>query len=262
MDTGDRRAAPRPSAVRRAVAGAWHVPAGITFLARTPSVRLPALVCAVVALMCLVAGAATGVYLLQYVENVVIPAPGAVGETLGVLVPFLLGLGSLGAGTFAGLAFALLACAPLLRVVSVAAERAVVGEPVATGAGDVALALRSAALLLAGTVPVLLLAMLPIVGPFLAAPLAAALLAVQQTEVPLARRGLDFAQRLAWHRRYLPESLGFGLAALVLLLVPCAGLLVTAAVAAGGTFLVLEFEEGLSVPEPDGTLPVEPLPPA
>ena len=258
MDDPERRAATRPGAIARAVAGAWHVAAAIAFLARTPAVRLPALACAVVTFMFLSAGAASGIYLLQYVENVVIPAPGAVGETLGVLVPFLLGLGALGSGTFIGLALALLVCTPLLLKVSVAAERAVMGDAARGTEGDAAQAFKTSALLLVGAAPVLLLSMLPLVGPFLASLLAAALLAVQQTDVPLARRGLDFAQRIAWHRRYLPESLGFGAAALVLLLVPCAGFLVTSALAAGGTFVVLEFEEGLSVPEPAGTLPLEP----
>jgi uncharacterized protein involved in cysteine biosynthesis len=51
----------------------------------------------------------------------------------------------------------------------------------------------------------------------------------------------------------MAESIGFGLAGLVTLLVPLAILLIGPALAAGGTLLVLEFEEG--VPAPDGSTP-------
>jgi hypothetical protein len=259
MDPAERRQERRPNVLLRAVAGAWHVPAGITFLARTPSVRVPALFCGVVTGIFLMAGAASGLYLLQYVENVVIPAPGAVGETLGVLVPFLLGVGTLGGGAFVGLALALLACSGLLTRIGDAAERMVLGdEPAAAPPRD----LRAGALLVAAAPVVLLVSMLPLVGPVLGSLLASAALSVHQTDAPLARRGrATFADRIAWHRRYLPESLGFGFAAIVLVLVPCAGFLVAAALAAGGAFLVLEFEEGRSVPQTED-VPTPSAPPA
>jgi hypothetical protein len=247
MESGERRTAPRPGAFRRAVAGAWHVPAGLTFLARTPPARLPALFTGAVTGVFLTAGAASGLYLLQYVENVVIPAPGAVGETLGVMVPFVLGVGLVGAGGFVGLCLALLACAPLLQKVALLAQRAV--RPAEPGPGDVAHAVRAAALLAAASPLVLLLSMLPLVGPLLALLLASYGLAAQQAEVALARTYPTLGGRLAWHRRYLPEVLGFGFAGLMLLIVPCAGFLVAASLAAGSEFLVLEFEEGQSVPD-------------
>jgi hypothetical protein len=256
MESAERRTAPRPGAFRRAVAGAWHVPAGLTFLARTPAVRLPALFCGAVTGMFLTAGAGSGLYLLQYVENVVIPAPGAVGETLGVMVPFLLGVGLVGAGGYVGLTLALLACAPLLQKVALEAQRAV--RPAEPAPGDLGQALRASALLAVTSPLVLLLAMLPLVGPVLAALLASYGLAAQQTEVGLARAYPTLRERLAWHRRYLPEVLGFGFSGVMLVIVPCAGFLVAASLAAGAAFLVLEFEEGRSVPDsPEAPGPAE-----
>jgi uncharacterized protein involved in cysteine biosynthesis len=88
------------------------------------------------------------------------------------------------------------------------------------------------------------------VGPVAGTIWGAHALAFQQTDVPLARRGRDFRSRRAWHRRYRAESIGFGLAGLVTLIVPLANLLIGPALAVGGTLLVIEFEEGLPAPEP------------
>jgi CysZ protein len=96
---------------------------------------------------------------------------------------------------------------------------------------------------------VLLLSLVPLVGPVAGTLWGAHALAFQQTDVPLARRGRDFRARRAWHRRYRAESIGFGLAGLVTVLVPFAILLIGPALAAGGTLLVIEFEEGVPAPE-------------
>src|SRR5438034_435762 len=49
---------------------------------------------------------------------------------------------------------------------------------------------------------VLLLSLVPLVGPVVGTLWGAHALAFQQTDVPLARRGRDFSARRAWHRRY------------------------------------------------------------
>ena len=98
---------------------------------------------------------------------------------------------------------------------------------------------------------VLLLSLIPLVGPVAGSLWGAHALAFQQTDVPLARRGRDFRARRAWHRRYRAESIGFGLAGLITLIVPLANLLIGPALAVGGTLLVIEFEEGLpAAPDP------------
>jgi uncharacterized protein involved in cysteine biosynthesis len=60
---------------------------------------------------------------------------------------------------------------------------------------------------------------------------------------------MGFGARRAWHRKWRPESLGFGLVGLVTLIVPFANLLLAPALAVGGTLLVLELEEDLVVPD-------------
>jgi uncharacterized protein involved in cysteine biosynthesis len=88
-------------------------------------------------------------------------------------------------------------------------------------------------------------------------------LAFQQTDAPLARRGRDFRARREWHRRYRAESIGFGLAGLVTLLVPILIPFIGPVLTAGGTLLVIEFEEGLPAPDPAHTeAAAAPAPPA
>jgi uncharacterized protein involved in cysteine biosynthesis len=63
------------------------------------------------------------------------------------------------------------------------------------------------------------------------------------TDPALTRRGATFRDKRAWHRRWLPESQGFGLAGMVGLLVPFANLLLAPALVAGATLLVVELED-------------------
>ena len=61
-------------------------------------------------------------------------------------------------------------------------------------------------------------------------------------DYPLGLRQRGVGQRLAWFRAHAPAVLGFGLALAVLFLVPCAGLLLLPAGAAGGARLVVASE--------------------
>src|SRR5262249_34307386 len=65
-----------------------------------------------------------------------------------------------------------------------------------------------------------------------------------------------------WHQRWLAESLGFGLAALFVFLVPFANLLLGPALAIGGTLLVLDLEPERVAESAPPAPPVEPAPPA
>ena len=96
---------------------------------------------------------------------------------------------------------------------------------------------------------VFILSLIPIVGPPLGLLWGSYALAFQQTDSALARRGLNFAERRAWHRYWKLECLGFGLAGLVTLVVPLANFLVGPALAVGGTLLVLELEDQLIPPD-------------
>jgi CysZ protein len=103
-------------------------------------------------------------------------------------------------------------------------------------------AFKSALYFLGAAPLVFLLSLIPFVGPFIGALWGAYALAYQHTDAPLARRGLGFGARRAWHRRWRAESLGFGLAGLITLIVPLANVLLAPALTVGATLLVLELK--------------------
>jgi CysZ protein len=103
-------------------------------------------------------------------------------------------------------------------------------------------AARAAAYFLVMAALAFAIGLIPFVGPVLAALWAAYALSFQLTDPPLTRRGLSFREKRAWHRTHRAESEGFGLAGLVLLLVPFANLLLGPAMAAGGALLVHRVE--------------------
>ena len=102
--------------------------------------------------------------------------------------------------------------------------------------------LRSGFVFLTATGAAVVLAVVPLVGPFLGAALCAPLLAYQATDPILSRRGLDARGKKDWHQRWRGETVGFGLAALVALLVPFVCALLPPALAVGGARLVLDLE--------------------
>jgi CysZ protein len=239
----------RPSALRRAAAGAWHIPAGVYYLIRTPRLwpvaALPALLTTVLLLL----GVFAGFYLGRRVETTLVPGPERVPAWIGIVLAFALWLGTLVAGAMTGLAAGLLLTAPLLDLLSRRVEQTERGEVRDAGKGmrwELWQSLRSALYFLAAAPLVVLFGLFPLIGPVLALAWGAHALAFQATEGVLSRRGLDFAQRRLWHATFRAESLGFGLGGLVVLLVPCSGLLLAPvfapALTVGATRLVLELE--------------------
>ena len=75
------------------------------------------------------------------------------------------------------------------------------------------------------------------------------------TDPALTRRGLSFREKRRWHRAWRAESMGFGLAGMVGLLVPFANLLLGPALVAGGTLLVLDLEDVDADAPPAGPSP-------
>jgi uncharacterized protein involved in cysteine biosynthesis len=86
------------------------------------------------------------------------------------------------------------------------------------------------------------LAIVPVIGPLLSAAVSAPLLAYQAIDPTLTRRDLGFERKKAWHLRWHAEVIGFGLAALVALLVPLVNAFLPPALAVGATRLVLDLE--------------------
>jgi CysZ protein len=242
----------RPRAPRRLAAGAWHVVAGFGFLLRRPRLWSLALLPAILAAVCLTAGLMGALYAMHRVETALVPGPDKIGPALGFVLSLLVWTGTLISGLVLGLAAALLLSAPALEQLSRRVDALVRGEAIDRSKGwrwELAQSFRGTLYFLIAAPGVFLLSLLPVVGPPAALLWGAYALAFQQTDATLARRGLDFAARRAWHRYWKLESLGFGITGLLTLIVPLANLLVTPALAAGGTLLVLELEDQLIPPD-------------
>jgi CysZ protein len=253
------------SLVRRMAAGAWHVPAGFVFLVKRPRLWPLAALPAVLAAVLVSGGFGFGLYAAPSVETFLVPEPARLPAWFGALLAVSVWVATITAGLALGFASALLLAAPVLDKLSQETERAAKGDTHATSPGtvwEVKQALRSAVYFLAAAPGVFLLGLIPAVGPPLAALWAGRALSFQLTDPALARHGLDFKARRAWHRGFWAESLGFGLIALLILLLPCAGWLLAPALVIGATLLVLELSGTVPAtsrrPEP----PASSLPPA
>ena len=243
---------PRPGFGRRMAAGAWHLLSGFWFLIRHPSFWPLAVLPTVLALACILSGIALGAFAIPWLETHALPGRGKMAAGVGILLSLALYLGTLLAGAVAGLAVAMLVSAPILERLSRRVEAYVRVHVVEHAGGlrwEMAQAFRGALYFLFAAPVVLLLTLIPLLGPPLGLLWGAHSVAFQQTDMPLARRGMDFGRRRAWHRQYRPESLGFGLAGLVFLFVPLANFLVAPALTVGGTLMVLELEEDLVPPD-------------
>lgn len=248
-------ATPRPGVLRRAGAGAWHVFAGLWFLLRNPDLWPLAALPALLAAVGIVSGLMLGAYSMRFLEGAVLPAPGRLPAVLGFILMLALWLGTLGSGVMLGLGVAMLLSAPILERLSRRVEERVLVS-VRDGRGwkwELAQSFKAALYFLAAVPMVLLLSLIPLVGSVIGMLWGAHALSMQQTELPLTRRGLDFRGRLRWNRRFRAENLGFGLAGLVLLVVPCANFLLAPALVVGGTLMVLELEEDVVPPDKVGS---------
>lgn len=249
----------RPGALRRAAAGAWHVPAGFGFLLRNPGLwPLSALPSALAAVL-LLSGLVAGLFAVPFADDW-LAQQGQRRQLGGLLLALALYAALPVAGLLSGLALALLLAAPILERLSRETERRVRGRSEEAGSGlawEVLQSLRGALYFALRTPGVLLVGLVPFAGPLLAALWGAHALAFQVTEAPLQRRGLDFWARRVWHRENRAESMGFGLAGLLALFVPLANLLLAPALTVGATRLVLELLD-----EPGGDDAPQPQEPA
>ena len=236
----------RPPLLVRAAAGAWHVPAGFGFLIRRPGLWAFAALPAALALLLTLAGLVFAVFAAPRLEARFAPVPGSVPVWVELPVSLLLWAATLGSGVFVGLGVALVLASPILDQLSRQVEARARGQAADRGRGlrwEAGQAIRGSLYFLAAAPGVLLLGLIPVVGPFLSAAWGARAVAFQMTDPALTRRGLSFAGKRRWHRGWRPESMGFGLAGMVGLLVPLANLLVGPALVAGGTLLVLDLED-------------------
>jgi CysZ protein len=236
----------RPSLSVRAAAGAWHVPAGFGFLLRRPGLWPFAALPVVLAVVLVFAGLVLAVFVGARVEARFAPDPGSVPVWVELPVSLLLWTAILGSGVFLGLGVALALASPVLELLSLQVEARVRGRAGVSGKGfgwEAVQALRGSLYFLVAAPGVFLLGLIPVVGPFLSVAWGGRALAFQMTDPALTRRGMSFADKRRWHRSWRAESLGFGLAGMVGLLVPFANLILGPALVAGGTLLVLDLED-------------------
>lgn len=246
-----------PRAWRRVAGGAWHVVGGFAFLLRRPALWPLALAPVLVTALLLFLGLILGLFGIRAVESTFASLLARLPEWADLIVTLALWAGTLVAGLLLGLAVALLLTAPLCERLSRRVERLAGGATLEADKGwrwEVLQSLRGALYFLAAAPGILLLNLVPVLGPLAGALWGAHALAHQLTDAPLTRRGLDFRARRAWHRAWRAESLGFGLAALVALVVPAANLLLGPALAVGGTLLVIELG-ARDAPASDGPEP-------
>jgi CysZ protein len=236
----------RPSLPLRAAAGAWHVAAGFAFLVRRPRLWPLAALPVVLAVVLVFLGLVLGVFVGARVEGLLGPEPGRMPVFVELPVSLLLWTACLGSGAFLGLGVALALASPILEKLSREVESLVRGRVGDSGKGfrwEAGQALRGSLYFLVAAPGVFLLGLIPVVGPFLSVAWGGRAVAFQMTDPALSRRGLAFQARRGWHRKWRPESMGFGLAGMVGLLVPFANLLLGPALVAGGTLLVLDLED-------------------
>ncbi|HXB54352.1 MAG TPA: EI24 domain-containing protein [Vicinamibacteria bacterium] len=248
---------PRPGLLRRAAAGAWHVPAGFAFLLRNPSFWPLAVLPALLVVISLAGGLLLAAFAGPFVEGALSPGRERIPSGLGLLMTLLRWLGMLQAGMLLGLAVAFLVAAPLLDRLSrrVESQLGNAGKDREPRPRPEALAsLQGSLYFLAAAPGVFLVGLVPLAGPILATLWGAHALTERLTAEPLGQRGLGFRARQAWHKDWRAESLGFGLAGLITLVVPVANLLLGPALAIGGTLLVLDLE-ALTPPTPRVTEP-------
>jgi CysZ protein len=186
-----------------------------------------------------------GIYLLPAAESVLAPQPGAAPEWIALPIGLLLSFATVGSGIFLGLGVALLLTSPLLDRLSRRVELKARGSASDAGRGlrfEVGQSLRGALYFLVAAPGLFLLGLVPVVGPVLSLLWGGRAVAFQMTDPALTRRGLSFADKRRWHRDWLLESEGFGLAGMLGLLVPLANLLLAPALVTGGTLLGLDLE--------------------
>jgi CysZ protein len=235
------------------------VPAGFGLILRHPRLWPLAALPVALAVGLMFLGAVLGVFLIPRVEAQFGPTPGARPVWIELPSSLLLWTAMVGTGVFLGLGIALLLAAPALDQLSRRVEIRVRGTVPDSSHGviwELAQALRGGAYFLLAAPGVFLLGLIPILGPFLSVMWGGRAIAYQMTDPALTRRGLGFRDRWRWHRQWLAESQGFGLAGMVGLLVPFANLLLGPALVAGGTLLVLALEppvtDSPATPAPDG----------
>ncbi len=246
---------PRPlTPLVRFLAGVSYIPGGAMFLARNPRLWPVALSPLLVAAFLLMIGIFAGAFWAARVQQSLF---GESLRTIPVWFAFvvLTGLwaGSLFAGGIAALAIAFALLGPLFERLSQTVEE-LSGVKVMGSKGlswEIVQSLKTAVYFALGAPVAILLGLIPFLGPVLALAFTGHRVAFQNTDAVLLRRGLDFLERQAFHHRFRPETLGFGVASV--LLFPVMNVLAVPVFVVAATRLVNDLEAVRDQPSDEET---------
>ena len=211
---------PRPlTPLVRFLAGVSYIPGGGVFLLRNPRLWPVAVSPLLVAALLLVIGIFSGAFWAVRAEQTLF---GGSLRTAPAWFSFVMvvGLwaGSLAAGAIIALAVAFALLGPLFEKLSQKVEE-ISGLVVRGSKGltwEVAQSARTAVYFALSAPVAILLGLVPFVGPLLSLAFTGHRVAFQSTDAVLLRRGLDFRGRQEFHRRFRPETVGFGVASVLL----------------------------------------------
>ena len=211
---------PRPlTPVVRFLAGVSYVPGGAVFLVRNVRLWPVAISPLIVAALLLVIGIFSGAFWAGRVEQTLF---GGTLRTSPAWFSFVMvtGLwaGSLAAGAIIALAIAFAALGPLFEKLSQKVEE-ISGLTVRGSKGlhwELVQSVKTGAYFALSAPVAILLGLIPFLGPILSLAFTAHRVAFQSTDSVLLRRGMDFRARQGFHRRFRPETLGFGVASVLL----------------------------------------------
>lgn len=227
----------------RFLAGISYIPGGVLFLLRNPRLWPVAVSPLIVGAGLLIIGIFSGAFWAGRIEQAFF------GGTLRTLPSWLsfvvvtgLWVGSLAAGAMVAVAITFALVGPLFERLSQKVEE-ISGFTLQKSKGlrwEIIQSLKTAGYFALGAPVAILLGLIPFLGPLLALGFTGHRVAFQNTDAVLLRRGLDFTDRHAFHRRFRAETLGFGVAAV--LLFPIMNVLALPVFAVAATRLVNDLE--------------------
>jgi uncharacterized protein involved in cysteine biosynthesis len=211
---------PRPlTPLVRFLAGVSYIPGGAVFLLRHPRLWPVAISPLIAAAMLLMVGLFVGAFWAGRIEQSLF------GGRLHSMPPWwsfviVTGLwaGSLAAGAIVALAIAFALIGPLFEKLSQRVEE-LSGVAVRGSKGlhwEIVQSVKTAAYFALSAPVAILLGLIPFLGPALSLAFTGHRVAFQNTDAVLLRRGLDFRGRQVFHHRFRPETLGFGVASVLL----------------------------------------------
>lgn len=240
--------------VIRFLAGVSYIPGGAWFLLRHPRLWPVAISPLMLAALLLVIGIFSGAFWAGRVEQSLFGG-GLRSAPAWFSFVMVTGLwaGSLAAGAILALALAFALLGPLFEKLSQKVEE-ISGIKVRGSKGlhwEIVQSVKTAAYFGLSAPIAILLGLIPFVGPILSLAFTGHRVAFQNTDAVLLRRGLDFRERQEFHRRFRSETLGFGVASV--LLFPIMTVLAVPVFVVAATRLVNDLEAVRDTPSEEET---------